>query len=593
LKQHIVHRLKEQVEKLGDHDIFRFKNKKDQVYHSKSWNSFSENVDNLARALLSLGFGKEDKIGIFANNSLEWSTTDYGIMAIRAVVVPLFGTATKEQVQYIADETKMPLVFVGNKEQFDKAFWLLNQETSLKHIVYFDEEIKTDDRRCLSWEEFLKLDGKGEFASEYEKVFNEAGPDDLATLLYTSGTTGEPKGVMLAHHNIMFAFSIHDERLDVTMDDLSMAFLPLSHIFERTWSFYMMHKGVVNVLLENPREVIDELPKVNPTLMCAVPRFFEKTYEGIQAEYDKWPGFKQKMFDWSIKIGHLRASYKSKAKDCPAGLKLKYGIADKLVLKKLRGIFGANMRSIPCSGAAIRPELLRFFHATGLFVNYGYGATETTATVSCFKLDTYDFDSCGTLMPGVQVKIGEKSEIMIKGGTVFQGYYNKPEATAKALVDGWYMTGDEGHLLPNGNLVMTDRIRDLFKTSGGKYVSPQKIELLLGQNKFIEQIVVIGDNRKYITALIVPSFENLQGEISKMGIGTNKTEELVKLDTIIEFFQKEIDKGQEILAPYEQVVKFTLLPEAFSVENKSLTSTLKIRRKIIAEQFANEIENMY
>ncbi len=593
MKQHIVHRLKEQVKELGSRDIYRFKNKKDQAYSSISWTTFSENVDHLAKALLSLGFRKEDKIGIFANNSLQWSISDYGIMAVRGVVVPLFGTATKEQVQYIADEIQMPLIFVGNQEQFDKAFWLFSQKTSLKYIVYFDEDIQTDDKRCLSWEEFLKLDSASKFAGEYENVFGEAGPDDLATILYTSGTTGEPKGVMLSHHHFIFAFRIHDERLDVTMEDLSMAFLPLSHIFERTWSFYMMHKGVVNVLLENPREVIDELPKVNPTLMCAVPRFFEKTYEGIQAEYDKWSGSKQKIFDWSIKTGHKRAAYKSKSEDCPAGLRLKFGIADKLVLKKLRGIFGGSMRSIPCSGAAIRPELLRFFHATGLFVNYGYGATETTATVSCFKLDTYDFDSCGTVMPEVQVKIGDKGEIMIKGGTVFQGYYNKPEATTKALVDGWYMTGDEGHLLPNGDIVMSDRIRDLFKTSGGKYVSPQKIELLLGQNKFIEQIIVFGDNRKYISALIIPSFENLQGETGKMGIPTNKPEELIRLDAIREFFQKEIDGGQEILAPYEQVVKFTLLPEAFSVENKSLTSTLKIRRRIIAEQFQDEIDNMY
>ncbi len=593
MKQHIVHRLKAQVKKYKDRDIYRFRNKKTQSYYSISWNSLSDNVDKVACSLLSMGYGKEDKIGIFANNSPDWATTDYGIMAIRGVVVPFFSSATKEQVQYIVAETEMKLIFVGDQDHFDKAYWLFSQNSSLKQIVYFNEEIKTNDERCISWKNFIEKVQGGEFSEKYKKVFNEAGPEDLATILYTSGTTGEPKGVMLAHHQFMYTFPLHDKRLDITPDDVSMAFLPLSHIFERTWSFFIMHAGATNVILENPREVIEELPKANPTVMCAVPRFFEKTYEGIQAEYDKWPGFKQKLFDWSIKIGHIRSDYRSESKNCPFLLKIKYGIANKLVLKKLRGIFGKNIRTIPCSGAAMQTELLRFFHATGLFVNYGYGATETTATVSCFKTDKYEFGACGTILPEVDVKISDEGEIMVKGDTVFQGYYNKPEETAKVLVDGWYKTGDKGYLSSKGNLVMSDRINDLFKTSVGKYVSPQKIELLLGQNKFIEQIIVFGDNRKYITALIIPSFENLKWESIKMGISTNEAKKLVDMESIQQFYKEEIEKMQIVLAPYEQVKHFKLLSEPFSVENKSLTSTLKIRRRIIEEQFRTEIDAMY
>lgn len=593
MKQHIVHRLKAQVKKYGDRDLYRFKNRKTESYYSISWNTLSDNVDKVARSLLYMSYGKEDKIGIFANNSPEWVTTDYGIMAIRGVVVPFFSSATKEQVQYIVSETKMELIFVGDQDHFDKAFWLFSQNSSLKHIVFFNEDIKADDERCISWSDFLEQDKNEQYSEEYKKIFSEAGPEDLATILYTSGTTGEPKGVMLAHHQFMYTFPLHDKRLDVKSDDVSMAFLPLSHIFERTWSFFMMHAGATNVILENPRTVIEELPKANPTVMCAVPRFFEKTYEGIQAEYDKWPGYKQKLFDWSIQIGHLRSDYRSESKNCPFLLKLKYGLANILVLKKLRGIFGKNIRTIPCSGAAMQTDLLRFFHATGLFVNYGYGATETTATVSCLRTDKYEFGACGTILPEVDVKISDDGEIMVKGDTVFKGYYNKPEETAKVLVDGWYKTGDKGYISPKGNLVMSDRINDLFKTSVGKYVSPQKVELLLGQNKFIEQIIVFGDNKKYITTLIVPSFENLKWETTKMGISTTDPEELIKLEAIQQFYKEEIDEIQKVLAPYEQVKHFTLLPEAFSVEGKSLTSTLKIRRRIIAEQFSKEIDAMY
>jgi long-chain acyl-CoA synthetase len=268
-------------------------------------------------------------------------------------------------------------------------------------------------------------------------------------------------------------------------------------------------------------------------------------------------------------------------------------IAEKLVLKKLRDVFGKNMRQMPCAGAAIREDLLRFFHATGLFINLGYGATETTASVSCFKNDRYEFDSVGTIMPGLAVKFTNEGEIMVKGPTVFRGYYKKPEETAKVLKDGWYLTGDKGHFTKDGNLVMSDRIKDLFKTSVGKYVSPQKLELLLGQEKLIEQVIVVGDNRKYVSALIVPSFGHLEATAEKLGLDPADRKNLVSHDAIISHFQEKINALQADVTPYERVVKFTLLTEPFSIENRAMTSTLKLRRKVIAEQYKEEIELMY
>jgi long-chain acyl-CoA synthetase len=593
LKQHIAHLLKTRVDQFGSQPCYRYLDEKDNTYKSISWEEVKEQTDHVSLALIELGLNYQSNIGIFSNNRPEWALSDYGIYGIRGICIPFFGTATREQVKYIADETEMKIMFVGNAEQLDKAKWLLDQHGSLEKVVYFDENIACNDNRCLSFREFLKLGEESQQTSVFEKTFEAAEPTDIATIIYTSGTTGEPKGVMLTHDNFMFCFEMHDKRLDVTPKDVSMCFLPLSHVFERTWSYYMMHCGTVNVFLENPKDVIQQLPTANPTLMCTVPRFFEKTHEGIMAEYQKWPILKRKIFDWSLKIGHRRSDCLSGHQKLNWDLTLQYIIADKLVLKKLRHIFGHSMRTMPCSGAAIRPELLRFFHATGLFINYGYGATETTATVSCFQTDVYEFDSCGTIMPDLQVKISDQHEILVKGRTVFSGYYKKPDETNKVLSDGWYATGDEGHISKEGNLVMTDRLRDLFKTSVGKYVSPQKIELLIGQDKYIEQIIIFGDNLKYITALIVPSFESIKWELIKRGIAVTEPKVLVKNEKVMEIIQERLDILQVTLAPFEKVVKFTLLTEPFSIENEAMTSTLKLKRRIIARQYKDLIERMY
>lgn len=593
MKEHLVNMVLERAARYGSREVFKYKLKDSNNYGSISWNHLANEIQNVSKALISLGFKEKENIGIFSDNRPEWTISDFGILGIRGVVVPFYATSSKQQLKYIVDETKMKLIFVGNKEQYEKALWLIENTESVKMIVVYDQGIAPNNDKCIDWNSFCSLASKGDYTNELSKLMVEANPDDLATIIYTSGTTGEPKGVMLDHATFFSCFRIHDERLDVLESDLSACFLPLSHVFERTWTYFILYRGARNAYIENPREIVKQLPIIKPTLMCTVPRFFEKTYEGIQLELSKWPPVKQNIFRWAISVGHKHAEYLSKDQKPPKGLAFKHGIANALVLKKLRGVFGGNIRFMPCAGAAISPKLLRFFHAAGIFVNYGYGATETTATVSCFRSNRYDFDTCGSVMPGLEVKISDAGEILIKGSTVFKGYYNKPEETKKSLINGWYQSGDQGYVTPYGYLIMTDRIKDLIKTSVGKYVSPQKIELLFGQDPFIEQAIAIGDNHKFVTALILPSFDMLKKEAIKMGLSFTDNADLITKAEIVDFYQKRIDKIQEDFTSYEKVVKFKLISEPFSIQNGMLTNTLKVKRNILIDQYKSLIEEMY
>lgn len=593
MKDHIVNMVVEQALRYGSREVFRFKDGDTNSYKSISWEEFAIDFQKVSRALISQGFGYADNIGIFSDNRPEWVMADLGILGVRGVVVPFYATSSRQQLKYIADETQMRLIFVGNTEQYEKALWLLENTESVRKIVSFDAGIPTNNQNSLSWQNFLNLSEENQYTSELNQLMHEAQPDDLATIIYTSGTTGESKGVMLTHASFIYTFKIHDQRLDVLETDVSVCFLPLSHVFERTWTYYILHCGATNVFIENPREIVKQLPTIKPTVMCTVPRFFEKTIEGVQLELSKWPAYKRNIFNWAIKVGCKNSEYKSKNQNPPLGMSIKYSIADKLVLNKFRNVFGGNIRFMPCAGSAICPSHLRFFHAAGIFITYGYGATETTATVSCFKSDQYDFSTCGTIMPGIEVKISDKGEILIKGPTVFKGYFKKIEDTKKSLVDDWYHSGDQGYITGNGDLVMTDRIKDLMKTSVGKYISPQKIELIFTQDEYIEQIVPIGDNHKYVTALIVPSFEMLKKEAERMGLPSTANEELIHQREIIDFYQARVDKIQEEFTPYERIVKFKLLSEPFSIRNGALTNTLKVRRSKIIEKYKELIDEMY
>ncbi len=585
--------IRNRAETYSSREVFRYIDNKTNEISSVSWSTFVEESEKVSKALLADGFGVESKIGLFSNNRVEWTITDIGILDIRAIVVPFFATASKEQCKYIVDETEMKLMFVGDEEQLEKAIWLLDHTDSLKKIIVFEESISISDKRCVKLKDYINVMFDDSILKELSDIRNKSTVDDLATLLYTSGTTGEPKGVMLNNENFLHTFKVHEYRLDLSDKDISMAFLPLSHIFERTWTFYILYCGAINFYNEDPRKIIEVLPKAKPTFMCTVPRFFEKTYEGIQKEVEKFSSTKKKIFDWSIETGTKVSNIKKKGKKVPALLKMQYNIADALVLKKLRNIFGGNIRSMPCSGAALPIHLLKFFHAIGIFVNYGYGATETTATVSCFKSDEYEFESCGTLMPELEVKISDGGEILVKGKIIFKGYYKKPEETKEVLKDGWYYTGDEGRITADGNLVMTDRLKDLMKTSVGKYISPQKLETLLGQDTLIEQVVVIGDNKKYVTALIVPVMEQLTQAAEGLSLNFNDAKEMLQDAQIRSLMKERVNKLQEELTGYEKVKDFILLDEPFSIEGNTLTSTLKTKRKVILELYKKEIDVMY
>jgi long-chain acyl-CoA synthetase len=590
-ESHIIPMFLNRAGKFGKKEVFRYKDSQG-IYQSINWEELKEKVDNVMSSMHALGVKKGDMIGIFSQNKPQWIITDLAAMAIGAVVVPFYATAVLEQLKYIVKETDMKLMFVGAEEQMGIAMQLLEDENPLEKIVSF-EKSKNSNPDILGFDMFLKLSSDKGIKMTAADRMDEYSADDLATVIYTSGTTGIPKGVMLKQDNFMYCFHIHDSRLDVRTSDVSLCFLPLSHVFERMWSHYLLYSGAVNVFLENPKEIISVLPIVKPTVMCTVPRFFDKTFGGIHDEAAKWPGFKQKIFKWSVGQGMKAIKYKSQNKKLPVGLSFKHSIANALVFKKLRSIFGGNIRFMPCAGAAINSDILKFFHAVGLFVNYGYGATETTATVSCFKEDVYSLDTCGSIMPGIEVKIGENSEILVKGRTVFYGYYKKEKDTAEVLKDGWFYSGDEGYIDDKNNLIMVDRIKDLMKTSVGKYVSPQKLEMVLSQDELVEQIIVVGDNRQYVSALIVPAMDKLKKIAGELNVSYGNNQELVDSDKINELFHERFEMLQKDITPYERVVKFVLLPEPFTIEAGTMTSTLKLRRSTIEKMYSKFLEKMY
>ncbi|HBK4769013.1 TPA: long-chain fatty acid--CoA ligase [Serratia liquefaciens] len=593
LQYHLTHRIQHQITHRADRTAFRQWSPQGET--QTTWKQVDTHINLIASALLALGTDVQERIAIFANNCMAWSLADLAILQLRGVSVPLYATNTPAQAAFIINDADIRILFVGEQAQLDAAIALRGVCPQLSHIIVFDDSV--DLHGCEIAQHLSTFEREVDvaaFSFQLQQRIAECDLRDLFTLIYTSGTTGEPKGVMLDYRNLAAQLYLHDERLTVNEEDVSLSFLPMSHVFERAWSFFIMHSGAQNVFLPNTDWVREAMAAVRPTLMCAVPRFYEKIFSAVHEKVARAPWLRRALFHWAIVCGERKFLQERAGKPLGKLFDLSHRWADKLVLSKLRGILGGRVRFLPAAGAKLDDNVILFFQAMGVNIKYGYGMTETCATVSCWEEGNFRFGSIGKPLPGVEVRIGEENEIQVRGPVVMRGYFNKPLETAASFTeDGWLKTGDAGAMDEGGNLFITERLKDLMKTSGGKYIAPQMLEGTLAQDRFIEQVAIIADARKFVSALIVPSFESLEEYAKSINLKYQDRIELLRHSHILEMFESRLREMQKELARFEQVKRFTLLPAAFSMELGELTPTLKLRRKVISQRYQREIDSMY
>lgn len=589
-----------QALKFGDRPAYAYKGDGEEAWTDTSWSRFDNQVGQCACALETLGIQQQEMIAIFSANRPEIFITDFGAYANRAIPVSIFATSSADQVKYIVKDSSAQIIFVGNEAQYIIARAVAHQLPKLKMIVTYDNVTPDhDDTSTMTFAQFLEL-GRHAGANcrkEVERRTQAAKPQDIATLIYTSGTTGEPKGAVLTHSNFNEALRIHQESLTMLTDRwTSLSFLPVSHIFEKAWCYLCLTMGMKLFINNNPREIQKALREVRPACMCTVPRFWEKAYTTIQDKLSKMKGPRKWMFKYALSVGRRRnMNYLRMGKKAPWMLERQYQFFNRQVFMPVRRIMGVDRGEFfPTAGAPISSTIVEFFHSIGVNIVIGYGLSETTASVTVAPATGWTLGSVGVPLKGYQVRIGLNNEIEVKGPNVMRGYYNKPKETREAFTsDGWFRTGDAGYIDENGALVLTERIKDLFKTSNGKYIAPQAIESKLGEDPFIDQVAVIGDQRKYVTAIIIPAFEALIEYARKREIEYQSVEDLVKNSEILKMIEERIKRLQSGFATFEQVKKFTLLPREFSMETGELTNTLKIRRPVINAKYAREIDAMY
>ena len=597
-----VELIPQQCAKYGDREALRFRDYETQVWTSITWKGFSQLIDRAAGALFMGGVEPHGRVCIFTQNCPEILITHFGAFYNRAIPVPIYATSSKDEVAYIINDSGATILFAGDQRQYDIARQVIGECPTLKFIVTLHPGVKrdADDKTTLSWEEFLTTGDKlgKEVTKQIDKRKQEGVESDIMYLIYTSGTTGVPKGVMLAHSNMSAAMDAHIERFDFIDDktDISLSFLPFSHVFELGWTMVCLCTGIRVAINYDPREIQRAVKEVQPNYMCSVPRFWEKVYTAINDNLQGAKPVVRMMVKQAIRVGKIRnLKYARMGKKAPAVIEKQYQYFEKKVFRKLRGAIGVtDNKMFPTAGAMLSDNITEFLHAVGINICIGYGLSETNASVSFFTQPGWTIGTVGMPITSIQVKIGDQNEILVKGPTVMQGYYNKPDETAKAIdADGWFHTGDCGELAPTGEIILTERLKDLYKTSNGKYIAPQVLETMLGQDKYIEQVAIIGDGRKYVSALIVPDFEELKAYAEKKHIEAHAIEELVNNADIHKMIEDRINDYQKGLAAYEQIKRFVLLPKAFSMESGELTNTLKIKRAVINKRYSLLIDAMY
>ena len=598
VKSHLSVLIHDLANKYGDKTALTFKKFGSDKWQSVSWNQFSLRVKQVSNALLNIGAKPHDKIAVFSQNCVHYLYTDFGAYGIKVCSIPFYATSSEQQIQYMINDGQVRFLFVGEQEQYDKAHRVFALCPSLERIIIFDSSVRisTHDPAALYFKDFIKLGENLPRQTEVEALYQSASMDDMVNILYTSGTTGDSKGVMLTYGQYDAALRANDEVVPVSEKDRVINFLPFTHIFERGWAYLCLSEGAQLFINTYPHEIQESMRQVHPTCMCSVPRFWEKVYIAVKAKMDEAGSVQKKLFYHALAVGRKRnIEYIANGKRPPLTLELEYKIINKTILNMVRKQLGLDHPNIfPTAGAYVSPEVEEFILSVGIGMVVGYGLTESLATVSCVHLDKkFTIGSVGRPISSIQIKIGEDNEILLKGPTITKGYYHRDTTNAKVSdEEGFFHTGDAGYM-KDGELFLTERIKDLFKTSNGKYIAPQQVESLLLVDKFIDQVAVIADQRKFVSALIVPEFRLVEDWAREHQIAFSSREDLCANEQVKKMLQERINTLQQQLAYYEQIKRITLLPHHFSMESGELTNTLKIRRPIINKNYQAEIDKMY
>ena len=598
VKSHLSVLIHDLANKYGDKTALTFKKFGSDKWQSVSWNQFSLRVKQVSNALLNIGAKPHDKIAVFSQNCVHYLYTDFGAYGIKVCSIPFYATSSEQQIQYMINDGQVRFLFVGEQDQYDKAHRVFALCPSLERIIIFDSSVRisTHDPAALYFKDFIKLGENLPRQTEVEALYQSASMDDMANILYTSGTTGDSKGVMLTYGQYDAALRANDEVVPVSEKDRVINFLPFTHIFERGWAYLCLSEGAQLFINTYPHEIQESMRQVHPTCMCSVPRFWEKVYIAVKAKMDEAGSVQKKLFYHALAVGRKRnIEYIANGKRPPLTLELEYKIINKTILSMVRKQLGLEHPNIfPTAGAYVSPEVEEFILSVGIGMVVGYGLTESLATVSCVHLDKkFTIGSVGRPISSIQIKIGEDNEILLKGPTITKGYYHRDTTNAKVFdEEGFFRTGDAGYM-KDGELFLTERIKDLFKTSNGKYIAPQQVESLLLVDKFIDQVAVIADQRKFVSALIVPEFRLVEDWAREHHIAFSSREDLCANEQVKKMLQERVNTLQQQLAYYEQIKRITLLPHHFSMESGELTNTLKIRRPIINKNYQAEIDKMY
>lgn len=588
----------DQAKNYGNREALIYQDFGNEEWKSLSWNDFSTKVKTVSNALLNMGVKVQENIGVFSQNCPQYLFCDYGAWGVRAVTIPFYATSSEQQIQYIVNDAKIRFLFVGEQEQYDKAKRVMSLCPTLERIVVFDASVALNrsDANAIYFDDFLKLGEGFPRQTEVAKLSSEATFEDLANILYTSGTTGDSKGVMLTYGQYHAALAANAKCVNVREEDRVLDFLPFAHIFEKAWAILSVSVGARLIINNNPKRVQQSMRETNPTCMSAVPRFWEKVYAGVMEKIENSSTVSQRIFNYALSVGRKHnIDYLSRGKRPPMSLSIKYNTINKTLFAKIRKELGlVNPNIFPTAGAAISPHIEEFVHSVGINMIAGYGLTESLATVTCdHHGEPYTVGSVGRFVDGLEMKISEEGEVLLKGPTIFKGYYNRKDVTEESFTpDGFFKTGDAGYI-KNGELFLTERIKDLFKTSNGKYIAPQMVESRLMVDKYIDQIAIIADERKFVSALIVPEYRLLEAYAQSRGKINLSTEELCADADVNAMLKERIDTLQQQFAYYEQVKRFTILPAPFTMESGELTNTLKLRRRVVNERYKAIIDKMY